>query len=101
MNRRNPFEGKAGAEPAAYIPGPASKAKRNREWERKRAGQLAAYRGIPQDLQESVKAVAAELGVPVGDVARMLLEAGLEAYRAGTLKANPTMTGGKRRLFSE
>ncbi len=98
-SRRDPFEKlKAGdGEPAAHIPPPRSKAKRNREWER--AHTVAAYRGIPDELQAEIKRLAEELGVPVGEVARAFLEYGLAAYHAGSLRLAALPATGRLTLF--
>ena len=63
-------------------------ARRNRDWEaeQRKRGVVATYRGIPPELQDRIKAVASELGVNIGDVARRLLEYALDAYDAGDLE---------------
>ena len=79
------------AEPSEAIPQilqrRPSRAKRNREWEQK--NKVTGYRGIPPELNNSLKALAAELSVPVGDVARAFLEHGLDAYKRGELALAP------------
>ncbi len=99
--RRDPFgKLKAGdGEPAAHIPPAASKAKRNRQWERKHNQVVATYRGIPPELQAQIKKIADDLDVPVGDVARAFLQHALEAYQAGQLRVKPQLKTGKRTLF--
>jgi hypothetical protein len=99
--RRDPFEKlKAGeGEPAAHIPPAPSRAKRNREWEKAHNGVVATYRGIPPALQVEIKALATELGVPVGDVARAFLQHGLQAYSDGKLRLNARLKTGKLTLF--
>ncbi len=95
--RRNPFEKlQGGEEPAAYIPPPASKAKRRRGWEREHPA--TSYR-IPLELREAVKKVATQLGVPTDEVARALLEHGLAAYQAGQLRLHAAPTEGRFSLF--
>ncbi len=99
-SRRDPFEKlKSGeGEPAAHIPPPRSKAKRNREWEKAHA--VVAYRGIPEELQAEIKRIAEkELGVPLGEVARAFLEHGLAAYRAGDLRLAAKPVTGRLTLF--
>jgi hypothetical protein len=89
--------------PEAYIPGPPSKAKRDRSWEaeqRKTAG-LVAYRGVPAELNEAIKGVAQKLGVSTGEVARAFLEYGLKAFDTGELELHPTAKTGRFSLFHE
>lgn len=99
--RRNPFEKLQGEgeEPAAYIPPAASRAKRNREWEERTNPTVVSYRGIPASVQIQVRTLAQELGVPVGEMARALLEHGLAAYQAGQLPLEPRARSGKFTLF--
>jgi hypothetical protein len=98
--RRNPFDKlQGGEEPAAYIPPAASKARRNREWEKAHNYVVATYRGIPPELQAEIKKLAGQLGVPVGDVARAFLLHGLVAYRDGKLRLNARLKTGKLTLF--
>jgi hypothetical protein len=88
-------------EPIEVLTRRPSKAKRNREWEyrqRKERG-FVAYRGIPRKLHESLKEIADDLGVPVGEVARALLEYGLEACRKGDLVLQPKPVTGRYSLF--
>ncbi len=66
-----------------------SKAKRNREWEQR--NKVTGYRGIPSELNEDLKAIAVELSVSIGDVARAFLEHGLEAYKRGELALAPRL----------
>ncbi len=101
--RRDPFEKlKAGeGEPAAHIPPAPSKARRNREWEKTHKTAVVTSRNVPPELQAEVKAVATELGVAVGDVARALLQHGLAEYRAGRLRLEPKLRTGKLSLFPE
>lgn len=78
-------------EPAEAVPPPATRKKKSRKWERRKRREVGqvSYRGIPKELNERVKAVAAELHVTTGDVARALLEYGLEAYSQGELTLEP------------
>lgn len=101
--RRNPFDRLKGAEgePAAYIPPPASKAKRDRSWEREHNQGAVTYRGIPAELRQAIKATAEELGVPVDQVARVFLEYGLAGYRSGQLALRPQLRKARYTLFSE
>jgi len=76
-----------------------SKAKRNRGWERKHNPVTVTYRGIPRELQKELKAIAGQKGVTVGEVARVFIEYGLEAYEQGELELRPVLTTGKHTLF--
>jgi hypothetical protein len=80
-----------------------SKAKRDRSWEaeqRERLGQVS-YRGIPAELNDRISALAEQLDVIKGEVARALLEHGLAAYDRGELELaveeKPEYEGGRRR----
>lgn len=48
-----------------------------------------SYRGIPDELDEQMKAIAKELKVPVGEIVRVLLEYALNAYCMGEFMLNP------------
>ncbi len=100
MPKRNPFDRlrKAGTEEEVQLPPAASQAKRPRGWEK--AHPATAYR-IPIELREDVKALARELGVATDDVARALLEHGLAAYRAGTLRLQAHPATSKLTLFPD
>lgn len=49
------------------------------------ASKPVAYRGIPAATHQSVCDLAQRLGVPIGEVARFLLEYGVEQVRTGAL----------------
>ena len=90
-----------GSEPLEVLARRPSQAKRNRAWEdeqRRKVG-VATYRGIPKSLNQHIKRVADELGVPVGDVARAFLEYSLENYQAGNLKLAPVLVPGRFTLY--
>lgn len=95
MPRRNPL---ATVEPAAYLP-PAGKTKRNREWDRQHNATVVSYRGIPIELQATIKEIAQRLHVSPGEVARAFLEHGLDAYMQGQLTLQPTPTAERLTLF--
>ena len=85
------------SEPVDVLASRPSKAKRDRSWEkeqREKVG-LVAYRGIPASLNARLKAVAGELGVPVGDVARAFLEYSLQAYQRGDMELTPKLVVGR------
>ena len=90
-------------EPAAMPGGKAgalkhkpSTSRRNRDWERQNPP--TCYRGIPAELHAAIVEIANDLAVPPGDVARKLMEYGLDAYRAGNISFQPVIVG-KRRLY--
>ena len=87
--RRNPLE-PVEALPEVLASRPKAKPKRDRSWDAQRS--KATY-DLPQDLIERIREIAEELTadyagakVRVSDVARLLMEAGLERYEAGELK---------------
>ena len=59
--------------------------KRNRHWEKEHQSHKAVYRGVDPKLALRVKSIAGDLLVPVGDVARVLIEFSLHAYEQGDL----------------
>jgi len=90
--RRNPF----GETQAAPVHPPlydnlrvAEKRSRSRQWEQTRLPHKVTYRGVDPHLALQVKQLAANLIVPVGEVARALLEYALRAYADGELDLNP------------
>ncbi len=107
MTRRNPFD-----ETQASLANPqplydnlrvAEKRTRSRQWEQRRLQQKAMYRGVDPHLAFRVKQIAGNLLVPVGEVARALLEYALRAYACGELEleARPNPLGLRRTLFPE
>ncbi len=86
--RRDPLE-HVEAVPEILARRPRSKPKRDRSWDAQRS--KATY-DLPPELIERVKEIAGEISaqvgadVPVYDVARLLLEAGIERYEAGALR---------------
>ena len=92
-----------GSEPIEVLARRPSRAKRNREWERRARKErgVVTYRGIPPDLQKRLKRVAEEHSVPVGEVARRFLEHGLAAYEAGELVLRPVLVPGRLTLYPE
>jgi hypothetical protein len=99
MPRRSISE-QLGDEPIEVLTRRPSRAKRNREWERQAREKqgVVTYRGVPRELNERLKKIAKDLGVPVGEVARKFLEYGLEACRKGDLVLKPKAAG-KHTLF--
>ena len=92
---------KAFREPSALLPPPPTRAKRNRAWEKKHNVDLVHYRGVPRNVQEEVIAIASDLGVTVGEVARAMLEHGITSYKAGKMLLHPEVTTGKVTLFPQ
>ena len=86
--------------PESYIPGPPSRAQRERKWDREHPA-MVSYRGIDPLVAQQVKALAERLGVPVGEVAQALLGYGLDAVDGGDLKLHPTLKTGRFSLFNE
>lgn len=89
--RRSPFEEtKKQIDSLAYRPDAVSTAKRDRSWERRQRADAettqVAYRGIPRDLNASMKEIAAAHGMNVSQVARLFLEYALDEYEAGALE---------------
>ncbi len=58
---------------------------RARPWDRKHQDTHFSAWGIPPELQARIKAISDGLGVPIGEVARRLLEGGLDLYDRGDL----------------
>jgi len=73
---------------------------RDRSWEteQRRKG-FVSYRGVPPELQEELKAIAAEHGVTVGDIARRFLEYGRDAYESGALELEPVLVSKRFSLY--
>ncbi len=93
--RRNPFDVSPETLMENHVPSiydslrVASPRKRNRVWERIHQDQKVVYRGVDPKLALQVKAIADELSVPVGEVARAMLEYALRAYAEGDLDLQP------------
>jgi len=99
MSKRRSIADQVGSEPVDVLARRPSKAKRDRSWERKHEHLVVTYRGVPPELQEQLKAVARQVGVTVGEVARAFLEYGLDAYEKGELELDPVLLTGKYSLF--
>ena len=103
-DRRNPF----GKTPDASIPASppdifeslpvAAPRERDRAWERKNHNRKAVYRGVDPKAALQVKQIAADLQVPTGEVARALLEFGLDAYSRGDLNLSPRPNPARLRM---
>ncbi len=106
MSRRDPFAGLNSSpaipeEPAEAIPEVLarrpSRAKRNREWEREHP--MTGVRDLPPELIESIRTIAAGLGVSKDEIIRAFLEYGLQAYQQQTLQFSPQLKVGKMTLY--
>lgn len=67
----------------------AEKPIRSRQWEKEHQSSKATYRGVDPKIALQVKQAAGDLGVPVGEVARAMLEYALRAYASNDLDLNP------------
>jgi len=87
-------------EPIEFLTKPP---RRDRTWEEKqrKTRGFVSYRGIPKELQEELKAVATDLGVPVGDIARRFIEFGLQAYQSGALELEPQLVKKRYSLYPD
>jgi len=78
-------------EPADAIPAVLgrrpSRAKRNRQWERR--NKARSYRYIPDEVHNRIVALARQMHVPTGEIVRALLEYGLKAFEEGRLEFQP------------
>jgi hypothetical protein len=82
----------------AALLGDAPKKKgRSRKWERKHP--TVSFRHWPPGISRRINRIAKELQVPVSEVARLLMEHGLDAYDAGELKARPGIVSHRLSLF--
>ncbi len=102
MPRRDPLE-PVDAVPEVLAARPRPKPKRNRAWDKART---KATFDLPVALIERLREVSKEMAaahpgaaVRVSDVARLLLEAGLDAYEAGELQ--PELRASEFRIFAD
>lgn len=90
--RRNPFETAAPpAAPAGLYEAlrVAEPRRRSRQWEKQHGQHKAVYRGVDPKLTLQVKAIAGDLLVTEGEVARALIEHALQAYTRGAFDLYP------------
>ena len=75
--------------------------RRDRTWEQEQraAGRVVTYRGVPTEVQEQIRNMAAEIGVPVGEVARLALERLIDDYEHGRVKPEAHVVHARRSLF--
>jgi len=70
---------------------------RSRKWERKHP--TISFRHWPPSIKKRINRIARELQVPAYEVARLLMEHGLDAYDSGELKARPGVASHRLTLF--
>ena len=93
--RRNPFEAPEPVPSVTISPSiydslrVAAPRKRNRRWEKQHQSYKAVYRVVDPKLALKVKAIAGDLLVPEGEVARAVIEYGLRGYEQGDLDLHP------------
>ena len=103
-DRRNPFgvphEQTSHASPPDIFESlpVAAPRERDRTWERKHQGEKVVYRGVDPKTALRVRQIADELCVPNGEVARALLEYGLDAYSRGDLNLSPRPNPARLRM---
>ncbi|MBT3313039.1 MAG: hypothetical protein HN390_00355 [Anaerolineae bacterium] len=104
-NRRNPFgdvpanESAPATPPDIYDSLPVAEPRqRKRDWERAHQNEKVVYRGVDPQAALQVRQLAEELNVPVGEVARALLEHGLIAYSRGDLNLAPRLNPERLRM---
>ncbi len=103
-DRRNPF----GVSPEQTSPASppdifeslpvAAPRERDRAWERKYQNRKVVYRGVDPKAALRVRQIADDLNVPTGEVARALLEYGLNAYSRGDLDLAPCPNPARLRM---
>lgn len=93
--RRNPFgevieQSTPASPPDIFESLPVAQIRqRDRSWERRHQNKKAVYRGVDPKAALRVREIADELNVPTGEVARALLEYGLDAYSHGDMDLTP------------
>ena len=103
-DRRNPFGQIPDASPTASPPDifeslPVAEIRqRDRAWERRHLNKKVVYRGIDPYAALRVREIADELNVPTGEVARALLEYGLDAYSHGEMDLTPRPNPARLRM---
>ena len=103
-DRRNPFgvpheQTSPASPPDIFESLPvAAPRERDRTWERKHQGEKVVYRGVDPKTALRVRQIAGELCVPNGEVARALLEYGLDAYSRGDLNLSPRPNPARLRM---
>lgn len=62
---------------------------------------IATFRGIPKKLHESIKSIAADLGISPGELARYFLEDGLTHLVSGEEQIEPSFVPGGYTLYPD
>jgi hypothetical protein len=103
-DRRNPFgipheQTSPASPPDIFESLPvAAPRERDRTWERNHQGEKVVYRGVDPNAALQVRQIADELQVPAGEVARALLDYGLDAYSRGDLNLSPRPNPARLRM---
>lgn len=74
------------SKPDVFVPGPESKTKRDRPWERDPSHVTRSYRDIPEEFHKEIVDLANELQVSTGELMYFLAAYGLQAYREDRLR---------------
>lgn len=86
------------AQPLDYIPVTKAPA-RNRKWEKK--NKPRAFRRVPPNVQDAVRAVAKKETLPVDDIANALLDYSLNCYEQNQLHLEAELSQYRRTLMPE
>ncbi len=73
--------------------------RRDRSWDNARTHLVATYRGIPIEVQSTVKEIAADLEVTTGEVARALFEYALRSVAQDQLRLQARPKGVRMTLY--
>lgn len=85
--------------PLDLIPSAVPKKKARRKWDKAGQEEIATYRGVPAETHQRLIHLAGSLNVPVDEVARALLEFGIDCYHSGNLVLNPHPKAQRMTLF--
>jgi hypothetical protein len=86
-------------QPLDFIPVAEPRKKRERKWERDHQVEIATYRGIPPEMHQALIRLSDNLGVPVDEVARALIEFSLQQIQTGRLLIHPQPKAQRMTLF--
>jgi hypothetical protein len=86
-------------QPLDFIPLAEPRKKRERKWERDHQVEIATYRGIPTEMHQALIRLSDNLGVPVDEVARALIEFSLQQIQTGLLPIHPQPKAQRMTLF--
>jgi hypothetical protein len=73
----------------------------NQEKPQKEKVNIATFRGIPKKLHETIKSIAADLGISPGELARYFLENGLARISNGEEEIQPSFVPGGYTLYPD